>query len=111
MTESTSTPGRRAARSGSPIVTGAARGIGAAVATRLAADGFAVAVLDLDEAACAGTVARDHARPAAARSPSAPTFGATPSRAAAVERVAASSGRPACWSTTPASSATTCCSR
>ena len=38
------------------IVTGAARGIGAATALRLAADGMAVAVLDLDEAACAGTV-------------------------------------------------------
>jgi 3-oxoacyl-[acyl-carrier protein] reductase len=38
------------------IVTGAARGIGAAVAKRLSKDGFAVAVLDLDEAACAGTV-------------------------------------------------------
>jgi 3-oxoacyl-[acyl-carrier protein] reductase len=34
------------------IVTGAARGIGAGVTQRLAADGFAVAVLDLDEAAC-----------------------------------------------------------
>jgi 3-oxoacyl-[acyl-carrier protein] reductase len=38
------------------IVTGAARGIGAATATRLAADGMAVAVLDLDQASCAGTV-------------------------------------------------------
>jgi 3-oxoacyl-[acyl-carrier protein] reductase len=38
------------------IVTGAARGIGAATAQRLAKDGHAVAVLDLDEAACAATV-------------------------------------------------------
>ena len=38
------------------IVTGSARGIGAATAVRLAKDGHAVAVLDLDEAACAATV-------------------------------------------------------
>ncbi len=38
------------------VVTGAARGIGAATASRLAADGMAVAVLDLDQASCAGTV-------------------------------------------------------
>lgn len=39
------------------IVTGAARGIGAGVAQRLAADGLAVAVLDLDETACKSVVA------------------------------------------------------
>ncbi|CCH29256.1 3-oxoacyl-ACP reductase FabG [Actinosynnema sp. NPDC047251] len=39
------------------IVTGAARGIGAAVATRLAQDGLAVALLDLDEESCAAPVA------------------------------------------------------
>lgn len=39
------------------IVTGAARGIGAAVAKRLAQDGFAVGVLDLTEDNCKDTVA------------------------------------------------------
>jgi 3-oxoacyl-[acyl-carrier protein] reductase len=38
------------------IVTGAARGIGAAIATRLAADGLAVGVIDLDAGSCAATV-------------------------------------------------------
>jgi 3-oxoacyl-[acyl-carrier protein] reductase len=38
------------------IVTGAARGIGAATAIRLAADGNAVAVVDLDASSCSGTV-------------------------------------------------------
>jgi 3-oxoacyl-[acyl-carrier protein] reductase len=39
------------------VVTGAARGIGAATAARLAADGAAVAVLDLNASDIAGTVA------------------------------------------------------
>jgi 3-oxoacyl-[acyl-carrier protein] reductase len=39
------------------IVTGGARGIGAGTARRLAADGLAIGVLDLDAAAGAGTVA------------------------------------------------------
>ncbi len=38
------------------VVTGAARGIGAGTAKRLARDGFAVAVLDLKEDDCAATV-------------------------------------------------------
>ncbi len=38
------------------IVTGAARGIGAATALRLAQDGHAVAIVDLDESACADAV-------------------------------------------------------
>lgn len=38
------------------VVSGAARGIGAAIARRFAADGMKVGVLDLDENACADTV-------------------------------------------------------
>ncbi|MAY96479.1 MAG: beta-ketoacyl-ACP reductase [Nocardioides sp.] len=38
------------------IVTGAARGIGAGIARRLASDGLAVAVTDLDESACQAVV-------------------------------------------------------
>ena len=38
------------------IVTGAARGIGAAIAKRLSSDGLAVAILDLEEATCAKVV-------------------------------------------------------
>ena len=40
------------------IVTGAARGIGAATAERLARDGMVVAALDLEESACKATVDR-----------------------------------------------------
>lgn len=39
------------------IVTGAARGIGAAIALRLAQDGCDIAAIDLDEARCADTIA------------------------------------------------------
>jgi 3-oxoacyl-[acyl-carrier protein] reductase len=74
-------------------VTGAARGIGAATARRLAADGMAVAVLDLDEADCAGRVKEiqdDGGRALA--------VGADVSRTdqvnAAVDRVAAELGEP-----------------
>ncbi len=75
------------------IVTGSARGIGAATALRLAADGMAVAVLDLDEAACAGTV-----KEIADAGGRAVAVGADVSNSeqvkAAVERVAAELGEP-----------------
>src|SRR3954462_5948960 len=59
------------------IVTGAARGIGAATALRLAQDGFAVAVLDLDGAAAKGT---------------APPIGAARGRGGAMEAGGGSAG-------------------
>jgi 3-oxoacyl-[acyl-carrier protein] reductase len=75
------------------IVTGAARGIGAGIAIRLAADGMAVGVLDLDEGACAGTV--KEIENAGGR---ALAIGADVSKTdqanAAVERVAAELGEP-----------------
>jgi len=75
------------------IVTGAARGIGAETAIRLASDGMAVAVLDLNEADCAKTV--KEIENAGGR---ALAVGADVSKTdqvnAAVERVAAELGEP-----------------
>ncbi len=75
------------------IVTGSARGIGAATARRLATDGMAVAILDLDEDACARTV-----KEIADAGGRALAVGADVSKsdqvAQAVERVAAELGGP-----------------
>ncbi|HEX2131869.1 MAG TPA: 3-oxoacyl-ACP reductase FabG [Actinophytocola sp.] len=66
------------------IVTGAARGIGAAVAKRLAQDGFAVGVLDLAADTCADTV-----EAITAQGGSAIAVGANVADAAAVEAAVA----------------------
>ena len=94
------------------VVTGAARGIGAAVAKRLAADGLAVAVHRPGRGRLQGDGRRDHRPPAAGRS----AVGADVADAAAVQAAVDGDRRRAraarrCWSTTPACSATTCCSR
>ncbi|MFF0283492.1 3-oxoacyl-ACP reductase FabG [Rhodococcus aetherivorans] len=75
------------------IVTGAARGIGAAVAKRLAQDGFQVAVLDLDESACGDTVSAIEAVGGMALAVGA-NVADEQSVAAAVERVANELGDP-----------------
>ena len=75
------------------IVTGSARGIGAATASRLATDGMAVAVLDLDEAACAGTVKEIADAGGRALAVGADVSDGAQVRAA-VERVAAELGEP-----------------
>src|SRR5829696_10080223 len=75
------------------IVTGAARGIGAATALRLAQDGFAVAVLDLDEAAAKGTVEAIEAAGGRALAVGADVSDSEQVEAA-VERVAAELGAP-----------------
>jgi 3-oxoacyl-[acyl-carrier protein] reductase len=75
------------------IVTGAARGIGAATALRLAADGLAVAVIDLDESSTAGTVSAIEAAGGRALGVGA-DVGDAEQVQAAVDRVAAELGPP-----------------
>ncbi|PQP21126.1 3-oxoacyl-ACP reductase FabG [Rhodococcus opacus] len=75
------------------IVTGGARGIGAAVAKKLASDGYAVAVIDLDESACGGTVDAIEAAGGSALAVGA-NVADEASVAAAVERVATELGEP-----------------
>jgi 3-oxoacyl-[acyl-carrier protein] reductase len=75
------------------IVTGAARGIGAATAIRLAQDGFAIAVLDLDEAAAKGTVEAIESAGGRALAVGADVSDAAQVEAA-VDRVAAELGAP-----------------
>jgi 3-oxoacyl-[acyl-carrier protein] reductase len=75
------------------IVTGAARGIGAATAQRLAADGFAVAVLDLEESAAKSTVEAIEAAGGTALAVGADVSDAE-QVTAAVDRIAAELGPP-----------------
>src|SRR5215212_11524356 len=75
------------------IVTGAARGIGAATARRLADDGFAVAVLDLSEADAQGTVGEIEAAGGQALAVGA-DVGDAEQVQAAVDRIAAELGAP-----------------
>ncbi|MBG0561847.1 3-oxoacyl-ACP reductase FabG [Actinoplanes aureus] len=75
------------------VVTGAARGIGEAIALKLAADGMAVAVVDLDEGACANTVTAIHDAGGSAVAVGADVADAA-QVTAAVERVTAELGPP-----------------
>ena len=88
MTESGPTDQQRVA-----IVTGGARGIGAATAQRLAEDGFAVAVVDLDESSTAATVQAIEAAGGRALGVGA-DVGDADQVQAAVERVATELGPP-----------------
>jgi len=88
MSESRPTDQQRVA-----IVTGAARGIGAATGHRLAQDGFAVAVVDIDESATAATVQAIEAAGGRALGVGA-DVGDADQVQAAVERVVAELGPP-----------------
>ncbi|MFF4343862.1 3-oxoacyl-ACP reductase FabG [Kitasatospora sp. NPDC001540] len=75
------------------VVTGAARGIGAATALRLAADGYAVAVVDLEESTAKGTAEAIEAAGGRALAVGADVSNAEQVEAA-VERIAAELGTP-----------------
>ncbi|MFJ1757110.1 3-oxoacyl-ACP reductase FabG [Kitasatospora sp. NPDC088134] len=75
------------------VVTGAARGIGAATALRLAADGYAVAVVDLEESNAKGTAEAIEAAGGRALAVGADVSDAAQVQAA-VDRIAAELGAP-----------------
>ncbi len=75
------------------VITGAARGIGAATARRLARDGFSIAVIDLDEDACAPIVDEIRAAGGHALAVAADVSAEAPV-AAAVQRITAELGAP-----------------
>ncbi|MFF2818378.1 3-oxoacyl-ACP reductase FabG [Kitasatospora cineracea] len=75
------------------VVTGAARGIGAATALRLAADGYAVAVVDLEESTARGTAEAIEAAGGRALAVGADVSDAEQVQAA-VDRIAAELGTP-----------------
>ncbi|MEV7213770.1 3-oxoacyl-ACP reductase FabG [Kitasatospora cineracea] len=75
------------------VVTGAARGIGAATALRLAADGYAVAVVDLEESTAKGTAEAIEAAGGRALAVGADVSDAGQVQAA-VDRIAAELGAP-----------------
>ena len=77
------------------IVTGSARGIGAATAKRLASDGFAVGVLDLDAGTTKDTVAAIEAAGGTALGVSVDVADAA-AVTAAVSQVADELGRASC---------------
>ncbi len=93
------------------VVTGGARGIGAATAVRLAAEGRAVAVIDLDEAACKDTVERITAAGGKALAVGCDVSDEAQVEAAVPPASPSSSARRRSSSTTPVCCATTSCSR